>query len=228
MTAKGPAPGAVGVLGGTFDPVHLGHLRIAEETRRILELARVLLLPTAVPPHKPTGRLTPIRHRVAMVRLAIEGREGLELCPLELSPHRTSFTIDTLHALRDARPPVRPVFILGLDMLAQISSWYRWRELLAEFDLAVVDRIEDGAGPPAPLAAEVTCRLVDVREGDPASRLEPGRGGRVFRLPVTPVAVSASAVRARVAAGADPVGLVPAAVARYIGSAGLYRLEERP
>ncbi len=226
MSARIRRRETAGVLGGTFDPVHLGHLHIAEEARRLLGLAHTLLLPAAVPPHKSPAVLSPARHREAMVRLAIEGREGLSISTLELVPARVCYTIDSLRRLR-VESDYEPLFILGLDALAQINSWHGWREILDEFDLAVIARSEGHGAATAELAAEVAARLVDVTAATPAQLRAGSRGGRIFCLPITPIAVSSSTVRARARAGLDMSDLVPLAVARYIHDMGLYRGEER-
>jgi nicotinate-nucleotide adenylyltransferase len=220
---------AVGVVGGTFDPVHRGHVEIAGHVRHVLGLRRVLLLPTAVPPHKPLAELSPARHRVAMLRLALRGREGLELCELELETRRVCYTIDTLRALRDGPLRVLPLFVLGMDALLQITTWRDGSALLAEFDLVTLDRpharLEQVRSR---LDGRVAERLVPLRAdgaGRPAG-LEPGRGGRVFHLDLPPIAICSSDIRRRVARGLAIEELVPAAVARYIHRAGLYLTEE--
>jgi nicotinate-nucleotide adenylyltransferase len=207
------------VLGGTFDPVHLGHLRMATEARRLLDLERTLLVPAARPPHKAPEALSPTLDRLAMLRLAIEGLAGLEVSTIELERPGVGYTIDTLRLLREGRPPRDPVFILGLDALVQLPSWRGWRALLEEFDLAVVARVEDGSGNRLP--PEIAARVV----AGPA--IDAGRGGRVFRLPIEPVAVSSSAIRERARSGGGLDGLVPPGVARYIQRTGLYRREDR-
>jgi nicotinate-nucleotide adenylyltransferase len=217
-----PAP-AVGVLGGSFDPVHLGHLALAEHARRELGLPRMLLLPTAVPPHKPSAALSPIQHRLAMLRLAVAGTPGLEICELELAPEQVRYTIDTLTALRDGEPPCRPVFVLGMDSLTEIETWREYRRLLEQFDLAVMDRPEGRPSEARPrLPAEAARRLVALK-GAPEDL---GAGGRVFHLPVEPVAISSTEIRSRVAQGLPVDALVPPAVAGYIRSSGIYREEE--
>jgi len=211
---------AVGVLGGTFDPVHLGHLAAAEHAKRALGLRRMLLLPTAVPPHKPRGSLSPARHREAMLRLAVEERDGLEISKLDLAGDEVRFTIDTLRALRDTPPGCLPVFVLGMDALLEIETWREYRQVLREFDLVVLDRpgqrLAEVRRRLAPAAAE---RLVEI-EGDHSGA---GPGGRIFHLPFDPVPISSSEIRARVSAGLELDGLVPPAVAGYIRNSGLYR-----
>jgi nicotinate-nucleotide adenylyltransferase len=217
----------VGVLGGTFDPVHLGHLEIAERVASQLGLARVLLMPTARPPHKAPEELAPIRHRAALVRLAVRGRPGLGICTLELDPGRVAYTIDSLRALRAVAPGRSPVFVLGLDALACITTWRSWRALLREFDLVVVDRPGRRlARTRAALDPRVAARIVALPAGVPAD-LAPGRGGRIFHLPLAPIRISSSAVRRRAARGEELSGLVPPAVAEYIERTSLYRKESR-
>ncbi len=214
----------VGVLGGTFDPVHVGHLRIAHETRERLRLARTLLLPTAVPPHKAAAELSPIHHRLEMLRLAMAGNEGLEICPAELTPERVCYTIETLRTLRDGSPARNPIFIMGMDSLLQIDIWRGWRELLEEFDLAVVERADRATRTDSRLVPEVAGRLVPLRDGGAADR--PGRGGRIFLLPIEPIPVSSSTIRSRVRQGHPLEDLVPPAVAEYIQATGIYRRED--
>jgi len=222
---------AVGVLGGTFDPVHLGHLRIAVETCRILELSRTLLVPTAVPPHKPADELSPLHHRMAMLQLAVSESDPIEICPLEAERDRVCYTIDTLRALRDGRPACRPVFILGMDSLLQITIWRDWQALVREFDLAVIERAESRTRVDDRLDPRLADRLVTLDTGSPTAgrvdELQPGRGGRIFRLPIGPIPISSSAIRVRAHSGLALGSLVPPAVAEYIQSSGLYLTEVR-
>jgi nicotinate-nucleotide adenylyltransferase len=212
----------VGVLGGTFDPVHEGHLAIAEQARQVLGLARCLLMPAALPPHKSPEELSPASQREAMLQLAVSGRAGIEIHTLELRPERVCYTVDTLRSLREGAPSLDPVFILGMDALGTITSWKHWRELIAEFDLAVIDR----TARRSELHPEVAARLVAApAPGAPPARPPIGRGGRIFRLPTQPIPISSSSIRERARAGTDLRGLVPPAVARYIQDMGLYKEE---
>ena len=224
MSGNGTTFEVIGLLGGSFDPVHEGHLRIAEEVRRLLGLSRTLLMPAAFPPHKARAELSPAHHREAMVRLAIGGREGLGVSTIELQTGRVCYTIDTLRRLREGEPPCNPVFIMGTDSLYQITTWRKWRELIEEFDLAVIERAEDDAPMDRGLNPEVAARLVALADA-PLARLQVGRGGRTFLLSIPPIPISSSAIRARARAGSDLGGLVPPAVARYIHRTGLYRQE---
>ena len=203
--------GAVGILGGTFDPVHEGHLHVASSVRAAVGLPVIYLLPCAVPPHKP-GPSASDAQRLAMLRLAVAGRDGLDVCTWEIDRGGTNYTIDTLRALRRERG-WDPVFLVGSDSLAEIPTWKEPRALLAEFDLVAVER------PGAALGATAT----GVRPWTGSPDL--GRGGRVYRLEVEPLDVSASEIRRRCAAR-EPLGdLVPPAVGRYIRERSLYSVE---
>ena len=230
MSASEP----LGLLGGTFDPVHRGHLELADKIRDLLRLPRFLLLPTAVPPHKSLRSLSPIAHRLEMLRLALRERPGLEICGLELDPERTCYTIDTLRILRDGPNPCRPLFVMGMDALLQLRTWREADALMREFDLIAIDRtdrelrrVRDRLDP------DVASRIISP-EGGPRGlderrleQLELGRGGRIIHLALPLVPVSSSVIRARAAAGRSLHDLVPAAVAGYIQRTGLYRQEDR-
>ena len=216
-----------GVLGGTFDPVHLGHLHIAEQAAAILGLEKVLLMPSARPPHKQSGSVTGNRHRLNMLRLATSSRAGLEVSTLEYDRRGISYTIDTLRSLRAGEPPVDPVFLIGGDALAELHTWKNYRSILAEFDLAVISRPEDPRDGVQP-DPEVHSHLVDYPVQDSVPVPAPGRGGRIFRLDVDPVPISSTAVRQAASLGTPVHGLVPLSVAKYIQDHQLYRREAQP
>jgi nicotinate-nucleotide adenylyltransferase len=225
---------SVGVLGGTFDPVHFGHLHAAERARRVFSLPLVLLVPCATPPHKSRPDLTPPEHRLAMLRAAAGEREGLEVSDIEIVRGGVSYTIETLRALSAGPGRRRPLLILGVDALREIGTWYRHDELLREFDLIAVDRPREGDAPVAAAEAlppEAGARIVAVPCEDGAGAvLDSGReatGGRIYRVRIPPLALSSSRVRAAASAGLPLSGLVPSAVARYIQRQGLYREEAR-
>lgn len=216
---------AVGVLGGSFDPVHRGHLTIARRAREALGLGRVLFVLSPRPPHKDAASLTDPAHREAMLRAALEGRDDCAPSRVELERPGTGYTLDTLRALRDG-DGLAPVFILGMDSLAELHTWRDYRDLVREFDLVAVDRegttLEQAR---ARLDPDVARRLValagDGRGRD--GRAPAGAGGRIFHLPIEPIRVSSSAVRRRAAAGEPLDDLVPREVAMYIREQGLYR-----
>ena len=207
-----PAARRVGILGGTFDPIHFGHLIIADQVREALELDRVLFIPAAMPPHKLEEQVTPAVERAAMVVLAIAGNPGFSMCPIELERSGPSYTVDTLSELAGeaARQGVDREFhfILSVEALALFKSWHEPARLLELARLAVVAR----PGAPMPVGR----RLGALLPGGAASM------SRVECIKTMLIAHSASDVRARVASGRSIRYLVPPAVETYIRDHRLY------
>jgi nicotinate-nucleotide adenylyltransferase len=203
----------VGVLGGTFDPIHLGHLAIADQVRAALRLDRVLFVPAARPPHKMNADVSPAADRAAMVALAIAGNPAFAMCEIELHRDGPSYTVDTLGELADeaARQGVARdlYFILSVEALAGFKRWHEPARLLELARLAVVAR--PGAPLPDPR------RLASMLPGGAAA------ADRVECVETFPSPVSASGVRSRVASGRAIDDLVPPAVAAYIRDHRLYR-----
>ncbi len=197
-------PGSVGILGGTFDPIHHGHLVIAEEAREALGLERVLLVPAATPPHKPGRRLISSGHRLAMAELAIAGNSAFSVSAIEVDRGGTSYTVDTLEALAGVGI-ADPWFILSAEALAGFPLWRRPDRILELCRLAVVPR----AGH-------------DLLDTAWAREHFPGREARIRFLPGPLLPISGSVVRQRAAAGRSVRYLVPDAVARYITDHALY------
>lgn len=231
MTAPAADSGApaLGFFGGTFDPVHVGHVAAAQAVYRAFSLRRVLLLPAATPPHKTRTDFASARDRLRMLELAVEGVPGLGVCDLELRRGGTSYTIDSLRALRAGTPPVLPVFVLGMDALLDVASWREPRALVREFDLIAVDRpgrsLDEARGR---LDDETFTRLLPAFPGPsgvPAPAPPLGTGGRIFILAIPPVPVSSSEVRSRASRREPLLGLVHPAVARYIQDQALYTQE---
>ncbi|HXV62982.1 MAG TPA: nicotinate-nucleotide adenylyltransferase [Vicinamibacteria bacterium] len=130
----------MGVLGGTFDPLHVGHLRAAEAVLDALSLDRVLFVPTASPPHKEGHDISSVEHRVAMVELSVAAEGSFALSRVEVDRGGHSYTIDTLTQLRRESPRARFTFIVGSDAFAEIETWKDWRRLLSGFSFAVHER----------------------------------------------------------------------------------------
>lgn len=191
----------IGLFGGTFDPVHLGHLRAAENAREALGLDRVALLPSAVPPHRPAP-LTATEHRLAMTRLAIAGHPAFECWDLETRRPGPSYTVETVAALRAERPQDELLLIVGADTWPEMVGWREPERLFSLIEIAVAER----PGAPSP-------RLTAPFAG--------ARGVRAVAGPSLPI--SSSAIRERVRRGQSVRFLVPDAVADYIGAQGLYR-----
>jgi nicotinate-nucleotide adenylyltransferase len=196
----------LGVLGGTFDPIHVGHLAVAEEAREALGLARVMFVPAGQPPHKVPGSVSRVGDRVAMVQLAIADNPAFELSMIEVQREGPSYTVDTLEALARANPGARLHLILSAETFAELPTWHEPERLFEAARMAVVPR----EGYPAP---------------DPAwlARAFPGREDRVEYLGGPRFELSSTALRARVAAGRSIRYLVPAAVEAYIADHDLYR-----
>ncbi len=195
----------LGVLGGTFDPVHIGHLALAEQARAQLELERVLWVPSGDPWRKTDRTVTPAKHRAAMVRLAIEGHTSYELCPLEIERSGPSYSVETLAELQRNEPGSELFFLLGLDALEDLPNWCEPTRLIELVTLAVAAR---GGRRPA------------VEELD---RLVPGLGRRVVWLEMPHLDVSATELRKLAAEGAGLGDRTPASVEAYIREHRLYR-----
>ena len=207
-------PGTVGVFGGTFDPIHLAHLAVAEEAAETLGLERVLFIPAGIPPHKPGRVITAPDHRLAMVELAIAGNDRFAVDRVELEREGPSYTVDTLEALHGARTGDRPspelTLILSADAFLDLMTWRQPRRILELARVAVAPR----DGYPAAGPAFLREHLPDL--ADRATFLD----GPRLRL-------SASVLRERASAGRSLRYLVPDAVAAYIGDHGLYQNPRR-
>ncbi|KAA0070159.1 nicotinate-nucleotide adenylyltransferase [Rhodanobacter sp. T12-5] len=191
------------LFGGTFDPVHLGHLSVAWEAAELLD-AEVRLLPASVPPHR-EAPVASAAQRVAILRTALQGQSRLTLDTRELDRAGPSWTIDTLHELR-AEQGERPlVLLLGADAFAGLATWHRWHELFDVAHIGVLSRPGVSARLPDELEREVADRRVAE-----ASDLRALPAGKVIELAVTPLEISATRVRELLAAGRDPRYLLPA------------------
>ncbi len=188
----------LGVFGGTFDPVHLGHLRAAWEAAEALD-AEVHLMPAHVPPHRPQPVASPAA-RLALLRAALRGQTRLLLDERELRRQGPSYTVDTLRELRAEIGAQRPLLLLlGADAFAGLPTWHEWRALFALAHLVVMTRPGHAAALPAALETEW-----QRRGSDDALDLRTAPAGRVLRLGITALDISATAVRAQLAAGREP------------------------
>jgi nicotinate-nucleotide adenylyltransferase len=205
-----PVAGRVGILGGTFDPIHLGHLAVAEEAREALGLQAVLFVPAGDPPHKPDAVVSLARHRAAMVELAIAGNPSFRLSRIEIERLGPSWTVVTLAALRSeaevAGRPIDPWLILSVEAVLGLESWREPERLLTMCRLAVAPREGTNVDGRSWLAARYP-------EAAPLA---------VF-LDRPRLGLSGTEIRARVAAGRSIRYLVPAAVEEYVHEHGLYR-----
>ena len=217
------ADSALGILGGTFDPIHCGHMELARELRAALPLSAVRLMPAGDPPHR-SAPIASTANRVAMVELAVAGIPGLEVDLREIRRKGPSYTVVTLEELRQ-EDRTRPLaLIVGADAFLGLPAWHRWRDLFHLAHLIVVARpgvALDIARTPALLPEWESRRTGDARA------LLASAAGRIILQPVTAHDISATAIRAelaRGAAGIDAVrGLLPSAVLAYIERNQLYR-----
>lgn len=199
----------IGILGGTFDPVHNAHLMIAAQAWAAAGLDRVILMPAGTPPHKEERSLTAAEHRLRMAQLAVERMDGYEVSDLEISTPGTDYTVDTLHMLKKQLPGAKLHFIFGGDSLMYLEQWREPEALLGLASFIAV-----------------------YRPGWKLEELERMRqsllkrfGGEIILVACAGEDISSTEVRSRVSAGGDISGLVPENVADYIRQHHLYREE---
>ena len=203
------APRRIGIFGGTFDPVHIGHLVIVSELKHALSLDHVLVVPTGDPPHKPDQPLTAAFHRVRMLQLALEGRIGYSIDRIDLDRAGPSYTADMLTTLSLRYPHTQLVFLMGEDSLRDLHSWRDPKRIL---ELA-----EIGVGCRPGVAVELTAVYARL----------PSAQGRVSLVEVPQIDVASRDIRRRVASGEPIAFLVLPDVESYIYKHGLY-LETPP
>lgn len=192
----------MGILGGTFDPVHLGHLRLAVEIREHLGLAEVRMIPNSIPPHKSRPESDTTR-RLEWLRDAIAGEPGLVLDDRECRRSGPSYTVDTLISLREEMPDTPLCLIMGMDSFNGLPQWRRWEALVEQAHIVVVPR--PGESQPAESVREL---LDACRAADPEC-LKTRPAGRIYCCEITPLAISASDIRERLRDGRSIRYLVP-------------------
>jgi nicotinate-nucleotide adenylyltransferase len=210
----------IGILGGTFDPVHFGHLRLAEELAQQLALSEVRFIPSGKPWHRGTPGATPSQ-RLEMVSRAIAGNPRFVLDEREVRKNSAGYTVETLSELRQEMGSDQPLcLLLGADAFLGLPSWHRWPELFDLAHLAVAHRpgfslLQEQMN--GQLREELELRM----SADPAD-LRDFPGGRVITCPITPLAISATAIRAAIETGRSPRYLLPESVLDYIQAHQLY------
>ena len=210
----------IAVFGGTFNPVHYGHLRLAEEAREICGLDRVVFMPTFITPHKLTESLTPARFRFELVKAAIEDNPGFSISDLEIRREGRSFTVDTVRELLK-EPDTEVFLILGSDSFNDIASWYEYEDLLSLASFIVAPRPNH---PPKPLEEVLPVELAAKFWYD--SRVMGfvnSNGNSITYLDTTPIDISSSDIRERVRRGRTVRYLLPDTVIEFIRKEGLYR-----
>lgn len=196
----------LGVFGGTFDPIHLAHLIVAEQARDQLGLDKLILLPAAIPPHKQQREISDGKHRLEMTRLAAADNPAFEVSDLELRRKGLSYTAETLRLLHEEHPDDELFLLLGGDSLADLPNWYRPNEIRRLATLAVAARPGAAIQQPGDLP-------IISSDSD-------GKGVLVVNIPQ--MEISSTDIRQRIAVGRSIRYLVPAAVEAYIVAHGLY------
>ena len=216
------ATGPIGILGGTFDPIHYGHLRLGEELGEALKLEEVRLLPSGTPPHR-SAPMASSEHRLAMTRLAADGNPRFRVDDREIRRTGPGYMFDTLISMRTEAGTTQPlVLLLGADAFLELATWHRWHELFGLAHIAIAHRpgfpVERWADQmPQPLAREYDARLMH----QPLAVHLSAAGGIVV-VPFTALDISATALRELLSSGRSPRYLLPASVLDYIRSNGLY------
>lgn len=211
----------IGIFGGTFNPIHLGHLRSAEEVREAQQLDQVWFTPSGSPPHKSWHGVAPGLHRAEMVRLAIAGNRAFRLCTVELERRGHSYSVDTVRELRECNPGIELAFILGLDAFREITTWKDYAELFSLCDWIVTSR-------PGGLLPRRLRELLPVAARKSfwyqrgSATLTHHSGHRIVFQQLTDLDVSATTIRERVRSGSSVRYLLPATVERYIRQHHLY------
>lgn len=196
----------IAMFGGTFNPIHRGHVFLAEEFQRALDLDKVLLIPTNVPPHKQASDLASGEERLEMCRRAVEGYPHIAVSDIEMRREGKSFTVDTLHQLQEIYPGAQLYLIMGADMFLSLHHWRNFEEILRIAVICAAPRNEtDG---------------VELNRCGEALK---EYGARYFILPQQPPTVSSTEIRERIARGEDTGGLLPSAVREFIEEKKLYR-----
>ena len=204
-----------GIFGGTFDPVHNGHLQTVLEVVQKCGLERVLFVPSAIPPHKNTPHAS-ASERLEMVRLAISSYRNFELDDRELQRDAPSYTLETIKSLNQDYPDRKFCFILGIDAMLGLENWYQWQELLSCMHFIVMQR-------PGWARAEDLPEWWHKRLATSLSDLKNSQGGKIFETHVKPVAVSATEIRFSIAQDIDVSGMMPEPVWEYIQKNNLYQ-----
>ena len=209
----------IGILGGTFDPVHRAHLQLAEDACASLGLAQVLWIPAGNPPHRDRPQAS-AEQRLAMVALALGGYPQFSIDDGEVRSSAPSYTVATLQRLRTIHGARPLVLLLGADAFLGLNTWHRWRELFALAHIAIATRpgyALDSQALDGELRSEYLCR----HSGDHAC-LKAQAAGSIVEFAITPLDISASAIRARLASGQETQDLLPKPVLDYIANNHLY------
>ena len=205
------------VFGGSFNPIHFGHLLMADEMLERLRLDRVVFVPAAAPPHKPAAMLAPAEHRYEMVKLAVAGHPGFEVSDVELRRRGPSFTVDTLEAM--AGPGDELFLLIGSETFLDLLSWRQPRRIVELTRLVVVPRTGSAFDPESAAALKVLREIGAERFVGPDDPIGPAT---VLVVHAASLPISSSDLRARARQGRSLAYRLPESVAAYIARQGLY------
>ena len=211
----------IGLFGGTFDPLHYGHMRTALELLEALKLSEVRFMPTGSPPHREQPQ-APAQVRLAMVRAAVADQSAFVVDDREIRRTGVSYSVDTLTELRSEYPQRSLCLLLGMDAFLGLPNWHRWRELLDLAHIIVAHR----PGWRAPTMGPLGEVMVDRGTGS-VRDLHEQRAGRVYVHAVTQLEISSTELRQLIGAGLDPQYLVPEEVRRIIRETRCYAVDQR-
>lgn len=206
---------SIGILGGTFDPLHYGHLRPALDVAEQLNLAQIHLVPNAIPPHRPQPQAT-AEQRLAMLYLAIKDCPKFVVDDRELQRQGESYTVDTLLSLRQDFPDNPLYLLIGTDAFLHIQTWHRWQELLQLAHIVVMERPDE--------ILVMSDKLNKWYQQYLASKDDAKQfSGKIWPVKVTQLAISATEIRQKIAQGLTPQFLLPDTVIHFIKQSGLYQ-----
>lgn len=212
---------SIGILGGSFDPIHFGHLRLAQEALEFLSLSEIRFIPAGHPPHRGPPKVSDA-HRLAMLELALQNNPSFRIDPCELGKITPTYTIQTLHALRaEAGRDAPLVLFMGADQFMALHTWRQWRELTDLAHILVAMRPSTEPFAPDALTPEVSAWFRNHLKNDRGA-LRGHAAGHIFLLGLTPLAISSTAIRSTIAAGQSPRYLLPDPVLDYIRAHNLY------
>lgn len=213
----------IGLLGGTFNPIHLGHLRAAEEVEEKFSLDTVLFIPSYIPPHKLTTKMAAPQDRLAMVELAVRGRPRFAASSIEIEARETSYSVFTLDKVKKTYPEARLFFIVGVDAFLEIGTWKSYRDVLEQCRFIVVSRPGHRLGQAKKvLPGEYRDKILDARglgRVDQSLILK----HQIFLVDIQGLDISSTEIRRRIRRGQPIKGLVPEAVQEYINNKRLYQ-----
>lgn len=219
---NGGAAAVIGLLGGTFDPIHYGHLRLAEELAEVLQIEQVRFIPAGNPPHRGHPRAA-APHRLEMTRRAVAGNRRFELDDREVRRAAPSYSVETLAALRAELPPATPlVLFMGGDAFLGLTTWHEWRRLFDLAHIAVAHRPGYSLASWEDALPDPLRTLLSTRRCEQAAEIAEKPAGRVLLHTITQLDISASQIRDRALRGKSLRYLLPDSVIDYINENRLY------